>query len=149
MKKEKKENIVYTNQWRKRFQRSLFELYRIVRNYFNSKLENIESFTIDLYLVSSYYLLNKTKSRGGSIFLVCKVRKSGVDRVHLSHDLSLKRFIFSPVHDLIITMLIRWSIIARVYRDYRSNRYKKKKGRKKKEIKKRKKKNVVTVVAIS
>lgn len=50
MKKEKKENIVYTNQWRKRFQRSLFELYRIVRNYFNSKLENIESFTIDLYL---------------------------------------------------------------------------------------------------
>lgn len=49
MKKEKKENIVYTNQWRKRFQRSLFELYRIVRNYFNSKLENIESF-IDLYL---------------------------------------------------------------------------------------------------
>lgn len=49
MKKEKKENIVYTNQWRKRFQRSLFELY-IVRNYFNSKLENIESFTIDLYL---------------------------------------------------------------------------------------------------
>lgn len=80
---------------------------------------------------------------------MCKVRKGGVDRVHLSHDLSLKRFIFSPVHDLIITMLIRWSIIARVYRDYRSNRYKKKKERKKKEIKKRKKKNVVTVVAIS
>lgn len=77
---------------------------------------------------------------------MCKVRKGGVDRVHLSHDLSLKRFIFSPVHDLIITMLIRWSIIARVYRDYRSNRYKKKKGRKKKRNKEKEKKMLLLLL---